>query len=126
MIAGDIGLDSSAMTMIASTPVIPLAKLTVVQATGKVTPSGVVTIKTFPFIIGRTEGALTIVEQNVSRKHAQITFDAAANVFYLTDLNSSNGTRLNNQRLTTGQPTKLINGAMIGIGPDVTLRFEIS
>lgn len=127
MLAGNAGLDSGAMTMIApSALVIPQAKLTVVQATGKVTPPDPVTLKTFPFIIGRIEGALTIVEQNVSRKHAQITFDAALNVFYLTDLNSSNGTRLNNQSLSPGQTAKLTSGAMIGIGPNVTLRFEIS
>ncbi|HSO11391.1 MAG TPA: FHA domain-containing protein, partial [Anaerolineales bacterium] len=126
MIAENAGVDSSAKTMMASTPVIPLAKLTVVQAAGTVTPTGIVTLQSFPFIIGRTEGGLIIGEQNVSRKHAQITFDAARNAFYLTDLNSSNGTRLNNQRLTPEQPTQLTSGTMIGIGPNVVLRFEIS
>ena len=125
MVAGDVELDGSAKTVIASAPLIPTGKLIVVQAGVKVAPSEVVTLKNFPFVIGRTEGSLTIADQNVSRRHAQITFDGMTNVFYLTDLKSSNGTRLNNERIIPGQPVKLNNGATIGLGPGVSLRFEI-
>jgi pSer/pThr/pTyr-binding forkhead associated (FHA) protein len=41
-------------------------------------------------------------------------------------LQSSNGTRLNEQRLNPGQPAVLSNGAVIALGPNVTLRFSIS
>ena len=107
-------------------PVIPHATLTVVQSPENVTPSKTVTVKTFPFVVGRTEGSLIIPDKNVSRKHVQITYNSTTNAYYLTDLNSSNGTRIDSQRVTPGQPTYLSNGAMISIGPNVVVRFEIS
>ena len=126
MIANDVIPESDSATVIASSPVIPLATLTVVQSPENVTPSKTVTVKTFPFVVGRTEGSLIIPDKNVSRKHVQITYNSTTNAYYLTDLNSSNGTRIDSQRVTPGQPTYLSNGAMISIGPNVVVRFEIS
>jgi hypothetical protein len=126
MIAGDVGLDNSGATMISSGPTMPHAALTVLQSAGGAAPQGSVPVAAFPFVMGRTEGAFVVVDPNVSRKHAQITYDDVSNAFYLTDLNSANGTRLNHQRLTPGQPVHLTNGAVIGLGPNVTLRFDLS
>ena len=125
MIADDLELDSGGATMIAGGPILPHATLTVLQSGGGSAPEGTISVASFPFLMGRTEGALTVTDPNVSRKHAQITYDAVSNAFYLTDLNSANGTRLNQQRLTPGQPVHLTNGAVIGLGPNVTLRFDL-
>ena len=109
-------------TMIASASMMmPPATVTIAGAASK----GPVQVFPLPFVMGRTEGALIINNPNISRKHAQITFDTAQQTYMLTDLNSSNGTTLNSQRLTPGQPARLTNGAVIGLGPNLSLRFEL-
>jgi len=79
----------------------------------------------FPFTIGRMEGDLIIQEVSISRRHAQITFDNARQTFYITDLKSSNGTTLNDQRLIPEQPTQLTSGSRIGLGPNVFIQFDL-
>jgi VWFA-related protein len=79
----------------------------------------------FPVVIGRTDGSLLIKDSNLSRRHAEITFDAARNLYAISDLNSSNGTYVNGQRIPAGQPVQLYNGAVINFGPNVSVRFEI-
>jgi pSer/pThr/pTyr-binding forkhead associated (FHA) protein len=78
-----------------------------------------------PFVIGRTEGALIIPNPNISRRHAQIDFDAGLQAYVITDLKSSNGTILNNQRLAPDQPVLLSNGSIIGLGLNVIIRFNL-
>lgn len=130
MIAGNFGGGSlpqgGGATMIASTPVMPRAMLTVIQAGGGVFAQSSVMVTPFPFILGRTEGAFIIQEGNISRRHAQITYEASKNAYFITDLNSSNGTRLNQQRLPSAQPVKLESGSVIGLGPNVLLRFDVT
>ena len=55
------------------------------------------------------------MDASISRRHAQITYEAGSRSYFLTDLNSSNGTRLNEQRLAAGQPARLSRGAEIGL-----------
>ncbi len=53
-------------------------------------------LNTFPFCIGKSEGNnLMINNPAVSRKHARLTFSNGS--YYLEDLNSSNGTRVNDE-----------------------------
>ncbi|NSW52355.1 MAG: FHA domain-containing protein [Anaerolineae bacterium] len=85
--------------------------------------SGSWTVDQLPYVIGRTEGNLVLDEKSISRRHVQIQRDAAGRET-ITDLNSSNGTRLNGVRLVPGQATALPVGALIDLGPNVTLRFE--
>lgn len=115
-------------TVIASAPnIMPRAFLTVLESGGNVsTPKGPTPLAPLPFVIGRSEGALIIQDPNISRKHAQITYDDRQRAYFITDLNSSNGTRLNSQRLMPNQPMRLENGAVIGLGPNLTLRFDVS
>jgi len=87
--------------------------------------NGRVLIDSFPFVVGRSEGNLVVSAPSVSRRHCQISFDPNSRTYYITDLNSSNGTTLNGQRLTPMQPTQVSNGATINVGPHVTIRFEI-
>ena len=121
-----IANNNEGATMIASAPVQLPPTLTVTQATGVSVPQGAIPVNSSPFVIGRTEGSLVIPEPNVSRRHAQISYDTASRAYLLTDLNSSNGTRLNGQRLATGQSAPLMNGAVIGLGPNVSIRFNLS
>jgi VWFA-related protein len=119
------GLSDSGATAIAATPVTQVALLTVLQAGGGNLPQGPVPVNQFPFVIGRTEGTLIISDQNISRRHAQIDYDANRRAYVLTDLSSSNGTRLNDQRLSPNQPSLLSSGALIRLGPNVTIRFDL-
>jgi pSer/pThr/pTyr-binding forkhead associated (FHA) protein len=114
-------------TVIAAQPVIAKASLMVVRSPEDAINQGQqIALTQFPFIIGRLEGSLIIKDANISRRHAQITYEVASRSYFITDLNSSNGTRLNEQRLASGQPVQLTRGAVIGLGPNVTLRFELS
>ncbi len=113
-------------TMIAAAPAMPRATVTVVQAGGGVFAQSSAVVSPLPFVIGRTEGAFIIQEPNISRRHAQISYEPSQNAFFITDLNSSNGTRLNQQRLPSGQPVRLESGAVIGLGPNVLIRFDVS
>ena len=56
----------------------------------------------------------------------RIDYLEASRSFTITDLKSSNGTRLNNTRVTAGQPYILVNGTLIGLGLSVSMRFELS
>jgi hypothetical protein len=125
LIASGPSMPAQGETMISSAPAAPRAFVTVLQAGGSPAPQGQVMITNFPFMIGRTEGSLIIPEPNISRRHAQITYNEMYRAFYLSDLKSSNGTRLNNQPLAPDQPTQLTNGALIGLGPNVSIRFEV-
>ena len=123
MIAG--GEDGS--TMVASQPVAVRPSLTVTQSPEDASSQGrQILLAQFPFLIGRVEGSLIIQDASLSRRHAQITFDGANRTYHITDMNSSNGTRLNGARIPAGQPVQLTRGAMIGLGPNVTLRFDLS
>jgi len=112
-------------TVISSAPVIQTATITVVQAGGGNSMQGPVLVSQIPFVIGRTEGSLVIPNPNISRRHAQIDFDAGRQAYLITDLNSSNGTILNNQRLAPNQPVLLSSGSTIGLGPNVIIRFDL-
>ncbi|MFT5302886.1 MAG: sigma-B regulation protein RsbU (phosphoserine phosphatase) [Mariniblastus sp.] len=75
-----------------------------------------------PVIIGRhPECDIHIDDGSVSRHHAQVTFESGQ--YYLQDLNSRNGTYLNNQPIH--RATKLYDHSEIRIC-EVTLAFSIS
>jgi VWFA-related protein len=114
-------------TMIAAQPVAAKASLMILRSPEDASNQGrQIALTQFPFVIGRVEGNLIIKDPNISRRHAQITYEPASLTYYIADLNSSNGTRLNEQRLASGQPVPLTRGAMIGLGPNVTIRFDLS
>lgn len=125
MLAGNQkGMEEGA-TMIASTSMMPRAAVTVLEAAGSPAPKGSIPVMALPFVIGRTEGALVIQNPNISRRHAQITYDEAQRVYFITDLHSSNGTFINSKRIAPGQPANLSDGVVIGLGPTITVRFEL-
>ncbi len=81
----------------------------------------------FPYVIGRKDGDLNFTEDlKMSRKHAQILFEASSNAYYVVDLQSSNGVMVNGARIAAGQPARLAPGATIGFGPDTQVVFQQS
>ncbi len=64
----------------------------------------VVLVRDFPFYIGKLRKGvdLTINDNSVSRRHARLT--KAGKDIFLTDLNSTNGTYLNNIKLQENKP----------------------
>jgi hypothetical protein len=120
LIGGPVMPDSTLVS-----PGFPIPDFLVVKA-----PSGVLSIGKripigeFPFTIGRVGAKLTIEDASVSRIHAQVTMDAKSRRYVITDMNSSNGTRVNGAPLTPGQPMFLDNGTRIHVGPNVEIIFE--
>ncbi|MGW8226414.1 MAG: FHA domain-containing protein, partial [Anaerolineales bacterium] len=76
-----------------------------------------------PTVIGRAPDAdseIIIAAPGVSRRHAQIS--QRGNQYLIEDLNSSNGTFLNGQRITGSAPLKA--GDVIGLGLTIKLVFS--
>ena len=103
----------------------PRAVLTLLKAPPSIQPAGGMVVDQSPFILGRTQGQLIIPDPSISRQHARIDYIESSRTFTITDLNSSNGTRLNSQPLTGGQPAPLVSGSQVGLGPNVILRFDL-
>lgn len=82
-----------------------------------------------PVVIGTTVGGgapgldLSFYDRGgyVSRRHAQISI--SGNNYVLTDLGSTNGTKLNNVALSSNMPAVLHNGDRIQLGP-VVLQIQ--
>lgn len=62
-------------------------------------------------------------DQRVSRNHATIRREGDR--FYLIDLQSGNGTYLDDQKLAKGGRERISDGAMIRLGRTTTLRFRL-
>lgn len=77
----------------------------------------------FPFVLGRSLPSLS-AENEVSRKHAEIAYDARRNAYAITDLQSTNGVTINGQRIPSNVPHTITPGARIGLGSTVVVRFE--
>ncbi len=71
-------------------------------------------ISAFPFRIGRKAEGWTILDKAVSGIHCQIDFENSQ--YYLVDLQSKNGTSLNNQKLEANKYYPLSNGDRFVIG----------
>jgi serine/threonine protein kinase len=70
--------------------------------------------------IGRTNGNdLIISEKTVSRLHARLWFDNGH--WFLADVQSANGTFVNNMRLQPNAPVALSDGDIINFGDEVVL-----
>jgi pSer/pThr/pTyr-binding forkhead associated (FHA) protein len=76
-----------------------------------------------PFQIGRENCSLTLYDDTISRHHVEISFDTAADKYYLRDLKSANGVLLNNQRISPDTPYELTSGTLINMGPNTQLKF---
>lgn len=105
----------------------PLARLQVRTSIDTANQGKVVEITQTPFTMGRENCDLSLRgDRKISRTHATIMYDFSSGIFYLTDLESSNGTWLDGNRLPPNTPRKLYPGATISLGPDSLLMFEVS
>ena len=81
-----------------------------------------VAVTTERFSIGRTpDNDLAVASSALSRKHAEI--QRFADVFIITDNNSSNGTKLNGRELT--EPVALNDGDQLTLGGAIEMVVEI-
>ncbi len=81
-----------------------------------------VAVTTERFSIGRTpDNDLAVASSALSRKHAEI--QRFADVFIITDNNSSNGTKLNGRELT--EPVALQDGDQLTLGGAIEIVVEI-
>jgi hypothetical protein len=85
---------------------------------------GSVEISKSPFILGRVNADLTVADARVSRRHAVISMEQ--NMYYIQDAASANGTLVNGVRLQPDRKVPLQPGSVIGLGPEILLRFDIS
>src|SRR5436309_3061215 len=77
----------------------------------------------YPFTIGRArECHLVIDHSQVSRVHARLELEHEQ--IAIVDLNSTNGTFVNGERLVPGQPRKLRAGDKICLGQICTVEFD--
>ena len=77
-----------------------------------------------PFMLGRVNADLTVPDARVSRRHAVITFDQ--NTYYIQDAASANGTLINGAKIPPDRKVPLQPGTVIGLGPEILFRFEVS
>lgn len=74
------------------------------------------------FTMGRHSGNdLSVASGKLSREHAKI--DSFSSVFVISDLNSSNGTTINGEKLD--EPKVLENGDLIDLGGGLQIEVEI-
>ncbi|NJN99863.1 MAG: FHA domain-containing protein [Anaerolineales bacterium] len=80
-------------------------------------------ITTFPFVIGRDGSDFNIPgDQTLSRQHVEIS--VRDNKFFITDLESRNGTYIGETRLPPRKPTSLGNSSIVRLGHRTQLKFE--
>ena len=74
-------------------------------------------------VIAGNSDAVDIKLENrfVSRRHFQVRFES--DVFYISDLGSTNGTYLNGNKLNPNEEQILRDGDMVGLGVDEVLLF---
>jgi predicted component of type VI protein secretion system len=79
-------------------------------------------ITTFPFVIGRDDCDFNIPDQRISRRHIEITSQNGK--FFITDLDSRNGTFLDTLKLPPNQPTPLNSATVVRLGQHTQLQLE--
>ncbi|MBZ5686396.1 MAG: FHA domain-containing protein [Acidobacteriia bacterium] len=80
-------------------------------------PNGRTTLGTMPLTIGRLPGnQLQITDSQASSRHAEIRSDDSGQGYSIVDLGSTNGTFVNEQRLSSNIPRLLKSGDTIRIG----------
>lgn len=79
----------------------------------------------FPFFVGKlkTKVDYSIPNQAISRFHAK--FEKEADQFYLMDLNSTNGTFLNGQRLNANDKKEIFPGDQVGFADVIYILKKI-
>lgn len=82
-----------------------------------------INLDSFPFSIGRTLPLLSD-ERDISRLHAEITFDEDNKTYYIKDLDSTNGVAINHKPIESNKLHEILPGCQIRLGIKVLTRFE--
>lgn len=77
----------------------------------------------YPFLLGRNLPLLS-GEKEISRQHAEITYDPQTRQFSVTDLKSTNGVSVDGKHIEPEKPMEIKPGSKIGLGKIVTLRLK--
>ena len=101
-----------------STPRLVIERGSMVEHIGQV-----LAIDQYPFLLGRSLDLLS-GEKEISRKHAEISYDARKKKFFVTDLKSTNGVTVDGVRIPPEKPVEIEPGCVLGLGRMVLLRFN--
>jgi pSer/pThr/pTyr-binding forkhead associated (FHA) protein/uncharacterized ubiquitin-like protein YukD len=82
-----------------------------------------ISLENLPVVLGRSLPIFSS-EISVSRRHAEVNYDAGSGKYTLTDLQSTNGVSINGQAIQPNTPYELAPGTKIGLGQLVVVRFE--
>ena len=77
----------------------------------------------YPFLLGRLL-PLFAGEKEISRNHAEISYDPQKRKYYITDLKSTNGVTVDGVSIRPEEPTEIKPGSRVGLGTEVVLRFD--
>jgi len=99
-----------------------IGRLRVIQpgSDPRLRPGVIITLKPETNVGSQAGNDLVLRDRFVSSQHARLRWDGAS--WWVDDLNSTNGTFINHQRLTPGVPAGLASGALLEIGD---LAFEM-
>ena len=75
-----------------------------------------------PQLIGRSSEALPLTDTTVSRRHAELTPDDGR--WFLRDLDSSNGTFVNDTQVLPGQRVRVHTGDVLRLGQLTFIFYE--
>lgn len=81
-------------------------------------------LESYPFLMGRNHPLLTS-ENDMSRSHAEITYNEQSNKHFIVDLNSTNGVEVNGKKIEANMPCEITPGCHIRLGFKVIVRFEV-
>jgi hypothetical protein len=79
-------------------------------------------ITSFPFVIGRNDSNFDIPDQRISRQHLEITLHEGK--FFVTDLESRNGTFIGETRLPPRTPMPINGLTIVRLGQQTRLELE--
>ncbi|MFZ6026297.1 MAG: FHA domain-containing protein [Chloroflexota bacterium] len=102
----------------------PTASLVVETAGDAALQGQRIGISSYPYLLGRTHPQLKN-ESQVSRRHAEITYDQQTRQFSITDLQSTNGVTVDHRRIPANTPTEIRAGTRIGLGNVLAMIFEL-
>ena len=98
------------------------ARRGVLTVLGGITTGSVIDISGEPVVVGRTDEAdVTIDDHSLSRRHARFT--AVRGHYYVSDLDSTNGTFVTGERIE--KTVELTDGVRVQLGEATLLRFSL-
>lgn len=104
---------------------LPMARITLIEPAS---PQFAVEMKHSPFTVGRRSGNDAVIPvdsaSGVSGSHLTLLFENGQ--YYALDEKSTYGTTVNGQSITKGQRFPLPDGAVIGLGPKVSIQLQFA